>query len=112
MSNRAQSATCEPCATTFIARDRSPTTRAATLSTRIDATADRSRSRDYNEARRTVRRSIQCNVGVSDDFDLTDTERHQRFAHALSQLAAACTRKTDLRRDQIAATQLRRGAGT
>src|SRR5215213_1976819 len=112
ISNRAQSTTCKPRTATFISRNRPPTSRAKTPATRIDAAADRTGACDYDEPWRAIRRSIQCDVRVSNDLDLTDSERHQCLAHAFAQLASTCTGKPNLRGNQIAATKLRRRART
>ena len=110
--NGAECAPGQPCAAAFISRDWSPTTRAETLPPRVDATADRSRSGDHDEAGRAVSGAIQSDVCVSYNVDIANAEGSECFTHALAQLPPPRAGQSDLRRDEIVAPEFRRSART
>jgi len=64
----------EPCAASFISRNRAPTARTKPFLPCVDATTDRSSSGDHDQARRAVSGAIQRDLRVGHHLDLPDTE--------------------------------------
>jgi hypothetical protein len=112
MSHGPQSAPGNPRAAPLIARKRSPASGADLLAANIHSAANSTGAGNYNHARLAVSCTVERDICVTDDFQVSNTETAERFLDARAQFFATGASQTNLGRSNIFAAHLRHGASS
>src|SRR5882724_11450598 len=107
-SNSIECASRHPCSAAFVSGHGTPASGKGPFSTGVDATANGACAGNNHQARLTIRGSIERNLGIADNLNLTDADVTEGLAHAGAKFLASGASQTDLSGNNIISAHLGR----